>query len=266
MRVYLDIFFLVNFGMNFVVLLAESFFQNRKISLKRLMAAGFLGAAMACLYIVSGIHRIVVLLVVCYAIVSFLLIRIAFGKTTIGSFARNVLFFYVIAFMLAGFLMQIREQFLFRFSSMGVLGGASAFLLVIRWVLPKWKRWQSDFSTYYRIRVSYQNKTVIGNALWDTGNRLRDPFTGEPVMLGERKLLCRLWNKKEEPVVRMLPFHTVGKDSGFLKMFQADYIEVKKENKWIRVEHPWIAICDQYLSSDGEYEMILHPELLQEKE
>lgn len=265
MKVYLDIFFLVNLGMNFVVLLAESFFQNRKIALKRLLLTAVIGAVVACVYVVTGIHRVVAALILCYAFVSFLLVRIAFGKTTPGALVRNVLFFYTIAFMLGGLLVQMKEQFLFPFSSVIVLGVASMFLLAVRWLLPHWRRWQSAAGAYYQVRICYHDRTVVGNALWDTGNHLQDPFTGEPVMLGEKKLLYHLWNNKEEPIVRMIPFHAVGSDSGVLRIFQADYMEVKKKNEWTRVNHPWIAICDQYLSHDGEFELILHPGLLQEE-
>ena len=115
------------------------------------------------------------------------------------------------------------------------------------------------------MRLYYQGNEAAGNALWDTGNRLQEPFTGEPVMLGERKFLSRLWKKGEEPVLRIIPFHSVGRETGLLHVFQADYIEVEKENEWCRVENPWVAICDYYLSADGVYEMILHPDMLQEE-
>lgn len=265
MKLYLDVFFLVNLGINFVILLAESFFQNRKIALGRLVLTAALGSGVACLLVVSGLHRSVTLFMICYAIMSIVIIRLAFGKTTMGTLVRNVLFFYTIAFLLGGMLVQIKTLFPFSLSAAVVLGAASIFLLAIHWILPKWRRWQSGTGVYYRVRLCYKEKKVTGNALWDTGNRLQEPFTGEPVMLGEQKFLSHLWNKGEEPVLRLIPFHSIGRETGLLRVFQADYIEVKKEDRWYRVDNPWVAICDRYLSADGEYEMILHPEMLQEE-
>lgn len=265
MKLYLDIFFLINMGMNFVILLTESFFHNRRIALKRLVLSAVFGAGAACLTVVTGLHRIMALFIFCYAIMSVVIVRLAFGKTTIGTLARNVLFFYTIAFLLGGLLVQVKELFSFSLSSVVVLGTASIFLLFIRWLLPKWRRWQSGTGVYYRVRLFYQEENVTGNALWDTGNRLQEPFTGEPVMLGEQRFLSRLWKKGEEPVLRVIPFHSIGRETGLLRVFQADYAEVEKENQWYRVDSPWVAICDHYLSADGEYEMILHPEMLQEE-
>lgn len=265
MKLYLDIFFLVNLGINFVILLAESFFQNRRGKPGRLALTAALGACAACLFVVSGLHRGMVLFVICYAAMSIVLVRLAFGKTTVGTLVRNVLFFYTIAFLLGGMLIQIKTLLPFSLSAIAVLAAASIFLLAIHWLLPKWRRWQSGTGVYYRVRLCYKEEKVTGNALWDTGNRLQEPFTGEPVMLGEQRFLSRLWNNGEEPVQRLIPFHSIGRETGLLHVFQADYIEVEKEDQWYRVDNPWVAICDRYLSADGEYEMILHPGMLQEE-
>lgn len=265
MKLYVDIFFLVNFFMNFVVLLSQSFFQHKRIALRRLMIASLVGSLFACLFVLGGIHRKILCFVLLYVLMSIVLVRIAFGKTTVGTMLKNILFFYSISFMLAGLLIQIKELFLFSMSSIVVLLVASSFLLFVRILLPKWKRWQSDVNVYYRVRLAYKGEKVCGNALWDSGNRLQEPFTGEGVMLGEKSFLSSLWKHREEPIQRVIPYHSVGKETGLLRVFQADYLEVEKENKWYRVENPWVAICEQYLSTDGEYEMILHPQMLQEE-
>ena len=127
MKLYLDIFFLINMGMNFVILLAESFFQNRRIDVRRLILTAVFGAGTACLIVVVGVHRVVALFILCYVIMSIVIVRLAFGKTTIGTLARNVLFFYTIAFLLGGLLVQVKELFSFSLSGVVVLGTASVF-------------------------------------------------------------------------------------------------------------------------------------------
>lgn len=264
MKIYLDIFFAINMGMNLVILLAESFFQNQKTRLVRMIVVSFFAAGMACLTVIAGVHRNKIIFVLYYFGISVLILRLAFGKTTAGTAIRNLLFYYMLSFVLGGLLIQMQNLLSFPFTGMAVLGVAGIFLLIIRWWLPRFRKWQSDAETYYRIRLFYKGRKVSGNALWDTGNHLRDPFTGEPVMLGESRFLTQLW-KTEMPVQRMIPFHSVGKKTGMLYAFQADYVEIKMENGWCRVNNPWVAICDYYLSSDGEYELILHPEMLQKE-
>ena len=90
MKIYLDIFFLVNAGMNFVILLAESFFDQRNVRILRLVLSSVWGAAVACLMLVFRFRRVMPLFVFCYLIVSIVLIRLAFGKTTPGTMIRNL--------------------------------------------------------------------------------------------------------------------------------------------------------------------------------
>ena len=81
-------------------------------------------------------------------------------------------------------------------------------------------------------------------------------------MLGEASFLQRLWRQGEKPVMRIIPFHSIGKESGLLHAFQAESLEVEKEGHWERISKPWVAVCDKYVSVDGEYEVILHPDML----
>ena len=48
-KLYLDVFFLINTGMNLVVFLTQSLLMQKTIRLWRLILASVLGAVMACL-------------------------------------------------------------------------------------------------------------------------------------------------------------------------------------------------------------------------
>ena len=262
MKIYLDIFFLVNMGMNFVIPLTESFFGQRSVKIRRLLLSSVTGAVIACGMLVAGLHRFMFLLVLCYLAVSILLIRIAFGKTTSGAFVRNIVMFYTTAFVLAGLLVQLQKVFHMPLTGVSMLAVMSFVLLLLRWLLPVIQKRQDQVTRYYRVRLRYGGGKIEGTALLDTGNCLYDPISRQPVMLGEEIFVRRLWKKEAEPVMRMIPFHSVGKNSGFLRAFQAESIEVENGGAWRRIESPWVAVCDKYVSVDGEYEVILHPDML----
>ena len=262
MKIYLDIFFLVNAGMNFVILLAESFFGQRNVRIPRLVLASVLGAVAACLMIVFSVHRIMPLFVFGYLIVSIVLIRLAFGKTTLGTMIRNLFLYYAVAFLLAGLLVQLQKVFHLPLTGITLLAVMVVVLLLLRWMLPKLRQRQEQAGSYYRVRLYYEGRRVEGNALLDTGNGLYDPISRRPVMLGEVSFLQRLWRQGEKPVMRIIPFHSIGKESGLLHAFQAESVEVEKDGHWERISKPWVAVCDKYVSVDGEYEVILHPDML----
>ena len=262
MKIYLDIFFLLNMGMNFVILMTESFFVRGSVRIRRLMVASATGATIACVMVVLGIHRILPFLIILYLVTSIFLVRLAFGKTRPGTLIRNIMLFYVVAFLLGGLLVQLQEVFYMPMTGVSVLAVASFMLLLLRWLLPKIRRRQEQINRYYRVRLHYAGARIEGNALLDTGNGLYDPISHQPVLLGDRMFLKGLLKREKEPVMRVIPFHSVGKETGLLRAFQAELLEIESEGGWKCIDRPWVAVFDKYVSVDGEYEVILHPDML----
>ncbi len=111
-------------------------------------------------------------------------------------------------------------------------------------------------------------------ALRDTGNTLRDPVRGQPVLVIEQAALRDLWDREtneilqedrssEEKIARLhsvgrgdgftlLPFRSVGTRSGLLLALRSD---------WIKVGHAeykgaWIALIDHSVSDGGAYQAL----------
>jgi len=72
----------------------------------------------------------------------------------------------------------------------------------------------------------------------------------------------KLWKGKDPPLMRMIPYHSVGKKMGMLCAFRAQRLEIECRGDWQFVEDAWVAVCEECVSVDGEYEMILHPDML----
>ncbi len=261
MKVYLDIFFLVNLGMNFVVLMLESFIQKRRIRPARLIAAAAAGAALSVALVVLHVHRQLWLLIILYLAGSIGILRIAFGKTTKSALLRNLLVFYVCAFVLAGILLSLQNLPGVRGNAAALLFLAGAALFLVYRLLPLKNQIEQKTGQYYDVRLYCGGKRVCGVGFLDTGNQLREPFSRKPVLIGEKKFLMPLL--EEDRVFRYIPFHSLGNDTGMIPAFQSEYIEIKGKNGiWHRQDKPWIALCDSYISADGEYEIILHPDML----
>ncbi len=261
MKVYLDVFFLVNVGMNFSVLLLESFWERRNVRIRRMLSAAAFGAVMACLMVFLGIHRNIPVFVLCYLLISAIQIRLGFGKTTPGAFLRNLVMYYVMSFILAGMLTQMENIFSASLGGIQMLTVIIIFLLLVRFLIPGIHKRQEKSCCYYRVCIYYKDRKIAGNAFLDTGNGLYEPISQKPVLLGEEAFVQKLWQGREKPLMRMIPFHSIGKESGILPAFQAEMLEIQKKGNRERVEKPWVAVCNKYVSVDGEYEIILHPDM-----
>jgi len=83
---------------------------------------------------------------------------------------------------------------------------------------------------YVPMQISLEGKTVNLIALKDTGNTLRDPVTGEPVLVISGDIASRLTGLTEEqlrqpletlaarpmPGLRLVPYHSIGNGGSFL--------------------------------------------------
>lgn len=262
MKIYLDIFFLVNTAVNFVVLMAESFFQKRRIRLIRLLAASLLGGFLAIVFLVSGIHKYIVLSAVLYGAGCAVLVRTAFGKTTVRSWMKNFVLYYLSSFFLSGILQYLQGVFRIQGCLFFVLLVSGGCLYLLYRFLPYIRKYEERDAAYIPVRLSHRGKKVQGKGLLDTGNHLTEPFSGEPVIIGEMDFISPLF-EREIPLFRYIPFHAIGTESGTLRAFQAEYLEMQSaDGIWKRKDKPWIAIYENRISADGEYEMILHPDIV----
>jgi stage II sporulation protein GA (sporulation sigma-E factor processing peptidase) len=98
---------------------------------------------------------------------------------------------------------------------------------------------------YHTVRVDYGGKTIRFPALADTGNTLRDPLTGESVLVADcvaaRELLGLTQNQLQDPAgtmeefaqcrFRLIPYQTVGQKGSFLLGLRCDGIQVDGKNR-----------------------------------
>ncbi len=261
MKLYLDIFFLVNMGMDFWVLALVSFFQNRTVRIKRLILASAMGALLAVFFILSGIPRYPPVFWLLDLAGGALVVRAAFGRTDFAVWMRNAAVFYLASFVLSGALQYLQ-------SAAGIQG-KWAFLMLASGAATygayrfcsAWKGYFRRQREYVSFSLYYRGRCLRGKGLVDTGNHLSEPFGGQPVSIGSRIFLEELWTE-EEPLFCYIPYHAVGTKRGMLPVFQAESLEFDTEAGRRQLKKPWIAVNEDAVSADGEYELILNPDML----
>lgn len=99
--------------------------------------------------------------------------------------------------------------------------------------------------------------------LIDTGNHLKEPLTGRPVSIldsktaGKLPRCCLAW--QEQNGYLYIPFHSIGKEKGWMRGIVIDAMEVEYRGEKIRVTHPVLAVSREPLSLTGQYQMIVNP-------
>jgi len=213
--VYLDLVIGLNFLVDFLLLLGTDRLAGFPGSKKRLLAAAALGAVYsgACLlpgfrFLGEALWRVVSLILMC---------TLAFGW---GAWKRWGVFL-LLTMALGGMALRIHQ------------GGGPVLILAALglWILCRVAfGGQVGGQSYVPVEISSGEKTLRLLALRDTGNQLRDPITGERVVIigpeAAGKLTGLTRRELEDPMgtlaargipgLRLIPYHSVGKEGGML--------------------------------------------------
>jgi len=132
------------------------------------------------------------------------------------------------------------------------------------------------------VEVGLDGVTTGFTAFVDTGNRLEDPVTGEPVLVAEYAAVSgiipaevrgavaagNLVAVAETPGssfaarIRVLPFTTLGQSNGLMVGFRPDSLVVECDGRRYARNGTVVAVCNGPLSPEGSYQALLGPLIL----
>lgn len=268
--VYIDVLIGVNLFVNYFLLLAVARFFCLSVKRIRLIAAAFAGALFSITIFLPELSPLIGLLV--KFCISAVIVRIGFTWRGVPFFLRILACFYLVSFAFAGFMLclwyfispqglMIKNSVVyFDVSPLFLFGATIISYLMIRLIHRLTGRQEAQ-ALNCAITVERGEKILQTTALVDTGNSLREPFTGYPVVIVEEALIKELMPAcDEKTVLRLIPCTTVSGKS-LMPAFRPDKLTVAVQKKKVEVENVYIAISRAPLSS-GEFGALISPELL----
>ncbi len=277
MKIYLDIFFLVNFLMNVFIFQIMNVFCRKKPVTRRSLLASALGALAAVAVVVSGIRDRMGIFLILYLLVSCLLVRIAYGKTTMPGMFRYIGGYYLAGVFTAGGMMLLKSIAGLKQVSLVFLLLAAVILFCFAQKLAvSGKHPASGGQKVFPVQITYNGKSVTGTAFLDTGNHLKEPVSREPVSIVEFELFRKMLSEGErddfrkvlqdmEPelfgklLLRYIPFHSLGRAADRMVGVRVEDMEIHMDDgNTVHTGKTWLGICDRFLSSDSEYEVLLN--------
>lgn len=148
------------------------------------------------------------------------------------------------------------------------------------------QRWVWDRVVFLPVEIELLGRTVQVTALLDTGNRLFDPLTGQPVVILGSDLreallppetVAAVTTATQNPAegvsllaetplasrVRLIPYSTLGRENGLLVSFRADGVRLAGVDGGAETGVTLVAFHHQPLDQGGMYRALVHPALLQ---
>ena len=289
MTVYVDIIFIENLIINYIILYAVGIISKLKINQFRIIISSIIGALYSVIYYIAnvGIYQNFILKI----ILSIVMVYIAYETKNFKGLIKKIVLFYLVSFVFAGASLGI----IYMVNSQNVtiqngilvgsytiktilIGIIIAFIIIVTgFSIVKTKLSKKDLICDIKVKIN--EKELETKAMIDTGNFLKEPITNIPVVVLEHTLLYDFIPKEilnniekilggdfsEIPAniqsqyisrLKVIPFSTLGKQNGMLLGIKADKLIIEDEENKI-IDKVIIGIYNKSLTKRGEYRALV---------
>ncbi len=295
MTIYIDVVFIENLIMNYIILFATSIIIKIKVKHIRLILASGLGAIYSIIAYMSilEMYSSVILKI----ILSIIIVYIAYNPQNVKNMWKYLVIFYMTSFVFGGaafaliYIIKPQDILMKNGLFLGtyplktiILGAIVAFIVIVTsFKLVKSKISKKDM--FCTIKININEKEIEAKAMIDTGNLLKEPISNTPVIVVEHTLLYDCMPKEilnnlenilggdfeniSEEVknkyiskLKVIPFSSLGKQNGMLIGIKPKDVTVINDENENKIDNVIIGIYNKSLTKRGEYRALIGIELL----
>jgi stage II sporulation protein GA (sporulation sigma-E factor processing peptidase) len=302
MSIYLDVIWLLNFSFDLFLLLLTAIALKRKILKLRIILAALLGSSIVLLMFsplafiaIHPVGKTIISMTMVWIAFGFKRFRYYFQSFLTFYFVTFMVgggmigaHYFLQAEMsyLDGVLMTNSTGFGHPISWLFVLIGFPLVWMFSRNRLEGLEAKKIHFDQLVTVTIKVDSTQFTLKGLVDSGNQLFDPITRSPVMIIDTlkaqsylpeqlvnqaiqddvmKSISESGNESHpwEHRVRIIPYRVVGSEHQFLLGFKPDEVWIETKTEKIKVPKSIVGLNRTTLSSEDEYECIVHPRMLQ---
>lgn len=280
--VYIDVLFMVNFLINILIVEGTGVIINEDTRWYRSILAATVGAVYAVCVFFPSLEFVQTFIM--KIILSGVMVTIAFKIKSKVHFLKMWGSFYLVSFIFGGSIIAVMSM-----TDLGAKTGAVYSNGTVYFNLPWQLVFASGAGTYFlinlfgrvrkklvakesvsrKLSIYVNGELVETKAIIDTGNSLFDPITGSPVIVCEYEQIKRLVPKETDESlidkmrerglkVRLIPFSSIGKDSGLMPAFLPDMVKIDERE----AKRCIVGISENKLSKGEEYHALLNPMIM----
>lgn len=296
MTVYLDVIFIENILMNFIILFATGIALKVNMKQWRLITSSTIGAIYAIITYLSLIQIVTHFFM--KILLSIAMIYLGFSPKNVKVMFKQLLMFYLISFIFGGcafaLLYFVKPQdvlmkngvFVGQYPiKIALLSGIVGFI-IIQIAFKFIKNKISKKNMFCLLKIFMKEKVLELKALIDSGNLLQDPITHIPVVVVEKDRLYKIFpseildnieniklggdSQYDNQMIneflsrfRVVPFSSIGKQNGLLLGIKVDKICVINSDEEEIETNAIIAIYEKSLSKNGAYSALIGLDILE---
>lgn len=238
--IYADILFCTNFFMDYLIISAcSAIIQGKTRRIRKILASILGGIYGVCMFVpnigfaYSGLAAF---------FFSAAVAAVVMCPCSIKIFLKYLFAFYITSFILAGSLYMILpitgggmiKNNIIYYNGMYV----AVFAVLTVFLLKKRIEYVKAHAKKYTVKIKYKDRSIKTTGILDTGNLLKDPVNGKPIVVGDESILKKLFSENcgtfninewvQSTDIRIIPYKTLDKE-GVMTGFVADEIKINNE-------------------------------------
>lgn len=290
MTIYIDVVLIENLIMNYIILLATGIILKTKIKHFKIIMSSLIGAIYTILAYVITIPIYSSFFM--KFLLSIIIIYVAYNPQNVKKMWKILIVFYLTSFVFGGaafaliYIVKPQDILMKNGLFLGtypmksvVLAGIIGFIIIVTaFKIVRNRITKRDI--YKNVKIEIDGKQIHLNAILDTGNMLKDPITGSPVIVVEKSILYEILpielldnienilggnlekipeSIKKQYIKRLkfIPFSSLGRQNGMLVGIKPNFIEIMDEQNSLKREDIIIGIYEKSLTKDGRYRALM---------
>ncbi len=254
--IYIDVFVLTNFCMDYLALFLANTFLGRKQRLHKLIAPALLSAG-ASLVLLLTLPSYLLYVMMVHALLNPLMAWLAFGKCSWRQFLKILAIIYL-AIILLGGTMQWIYQTLFDGQKLWVSIAMSWVIGLVAAYL--WEHQSVVGRRIYDVVLRIGQDEISVKAFYDTGNLLMDPYFKQPVNIVSAATV-QLYLEKYDIKKRLISFSSLGENNGLMEAVTIEQMLINRGKNVLKIEPAVLGIAGEELLAHKSYQMILNSQL-----
>ena len=227
MTLYIDLLFLLNIWLDFLLLLSVSILLKRNIKITRIIFGSLIGGLTFFVLFIKFNNTILFLFKI---LVSVLMMITTFSYKNLKYTLTNLGYFYLSSIILGGGMYLLNDTLSFNNNNlMFYHNGFQINYLILFIISPiiifiyirNILKLKNNYSNYYKVDILYKDKVYHLNGFLDTGNYLKDVYKHRGI------ILVNLNIDYDISEVIYTPYNTLNHD-GVIKCLKPDKIYVNK--------------------------------------
>ena len=186
------------------------------------------------------------------------MVGVCFGRCSKKEFLENWAVTYLVVILLGGMMewlngIGIISQNMFLMLLVGGMGLYGALLYLMQ---------RKNFSNHIlEGGICKEERYLEVKAYWDSGNQLRDPYTGQGICILSHTKAQNFFVENRDRF-RLVPYQSLGEKEGLLWVADVDELRLYDGKNKICMQNIAVGVASDGLLEGKEYDLILHASIL----